>query len=96
MIYHQRGQKLKLAQILELLFFAAIIGAFILLIPMKARAEEEQLMSRRGANSLESSRFETGEKLQDVENLSSDKFGATLEWSEQLTLSLDHGPGDKE
>lgn len=96
MIYQSRSRKFKLAQVLELVFFAAIVGAFILLIPMKARAEEEQLKSRRGANSLELSLLESGEKLENHNEDNTDRLSSVFDWSDQLLVVVDRGIGGTE
>lgn len=96
MIYQKRGRKFKVAQVLELVFFAAIVGAFILLIPMKARAEEEQLKSRRGGNSLEFGLLESGEKSENHNEDTTDRLGSVFDWSDQLIVVVDRGIGGTE
>ena len=96
MIYQHRGQKFTWNQLLEAVFFATIVAAFVLLIPMKARAEEEKLQNRRGAERVGTHKLQTGERLLDGDELVLDKFRAVYDWSEQINSVIDTSLGDRE
>jgi hypothetical protein len=87
---------LKIAQLLEAIFFSVIIGAFIMLIPMKSKRIESQKRLTKSSMAFASQGFRTGERQVESESLSPEKWSQVFEWSDQLSIETDQGPGEKE
>jgi hypothetical protein len=93
---HLWSRRLKVMQLLESIFFMVIIAAFVLVIPMKARRTESQKEDDKKSIYFASQRFTTGERQVESESLSSEKWNQVFEWSDQLSIETDQGPGEKE
>jgi len=93
---HLWSRRLKVVQLLESIFFTVIIAAFVLVIPMKARRTESQKEDDKKSIYFASQRFTTGERQVESESLSSEKWNQVFEWSDQLSIETDQGPGEKE
>jgi hypothetical protein len=63
---------------------------------MKARRTESQKEDDKKSIYFASQRFTTGERQVESESLSSEKWNQVFEWSDQLSIETDQGPGEKE
>jgi len=95
-IYFHRGLNIRLNQLLELVFFACVVVAFVLLIPMKARATENKLLNRRGTETVGFNKIKTGERTGQVNELVSDRLVYVYDWSVQINFADEPSIGERE
>lgn len=67
-----------------------------MLIPMKSRRTEAQKRLTKDSMAFAFQGFRTGERQVESEPSSSEKWTQVFEWSDQLSIETDQGPGEKE
>ena len=94
MIKQQRKKSILVNQILEVVFFSFIFGAFVLFFPMRANANDSQLKQMRLSTSVlrEQSSF-VGEQNEMEPALSSEEgyvqANRFLDWAQRVSLDSD-------
>ncbi|MFM8315755.1 MAG: hypothetical protein ACKOA8_15860 [Deltaproteobacteria bacterium] len=87
--YQANGSRGKWIQLLEVLFFVIVTAAFVLLIPMKARAGEKKFHEKQVRGQQIIGLNETGEKKFEGDSISEEELAKVLNWSYQIPLESD-------